>query len=279
MKAFRINVNRCHGCYNCQIACKDEHCSNDWTPFAKPQPEWRHYWGKLEDHIRGSVGKALGDNPKIRMSSFCKVDYVWIPCQHCENAPCVAECPVDAIIVRSDGMTYIDPLLCTGCHRCIDRCPYGVIYYNTTLNIAQKCTGCAHLLERGWPISEPRCSDQCPTEAILFGEESELDLAGTETLHPEFGLTTRVHYLALPKKFIAGTVYDPSSKEIVEGATVTLSGDGSGTLTTDEFGDFWFDELGEGTFTVTITADGKTATVDNIDTTEKDVNLGDIALS
>ena len=279
MKAFRINVNRCHGCYNCQIACKDEHCSNDWTPFAKPQPEWGHFWGKLEDHIRGSVGKGLPENNKIRMSSHCKVDYVWVPCQHCENAPCVAECPVDAIYTRSDGMVVIDPLLCTGCHRCIEACPYGVIYYNTTLNIAQKCTGCAHLLERGWPISEPRCADQCPTEAILFGEESDLDLAGTETLHPEFGLTTRVHYLALPKKFIAGTVYDPSAKEVIEGATVTLSGDGNATETTDEFGDFWFDELSEGTFTVTISANGKTATVDDIDTTEKDINLGDIALS
>ena len=176
-------------------------------------------------------------------------------------------------------MTYIDPLLCTGCQRCIDRCPYGVIYFNATLLIAQKCTGCAHLLERGWPISEPRCADQCPTEAILFGEESELDLAGTETLHPEFGLTTRVHYLALPKKFVAGTVYDPAAKEVIEGATVTLSGDGSGTKTTDEFGDFWFEGLAEGTFTVTISANGKTKTVADIDTTEKDVNLGDIALS
>jgi Fe-S-cluster-containing dehydrogenase component len=39
MKVFDINVAWCNGCHNCQIACKDEHCGNDWTPYTKPQPE------------------------------------------------------------------------------------------------------------------------------------------------------------------------------------------------------------------------------------------------
>jgi Fe-S-cluster-containing dehydrogenase component len=38
MKALVIDINRCNGCYNCQIAGKDEHVGNDWTPTAKPQP-------------------------------------------------------------------------------------------------------------------------------------------------------------------------------------------------------------------------------------------------
>jgi tetrathionate reductase subunit B len=29
MKALVIDMNRCNGCYNCQIACKDEHVGND----------------------------------------------------------------------------------------------------------------------------------------------------------------------------------------------------------------------------------------------------------
>ena len=36
MKAFLVDVSICNGCYNCQIACKDEHCSNDWMPYARP---------------------------------------------------------------------------------------------------------------------------------------------------------------------------------------------------------------------------------------------------
>ena len=177
-----------------------------------------------------------------------------------------------------NGLVIIDPKICNGCHRCVPACPYGRIYMNNALLIAQKCTGCAHLVDRG-EVFATRCADNCPHEAILFGDESELDLTGTETLHLEFGVTTRVHYLDLPKRFIAGTVYDPVTKEVVEGANCTLSGDGTGTETTDGFGDFWFDKIAEGTFTVTITSGGKSATVSNISTVEKDINLGDVALT
>jgi Fe-S-cluster-containing dehydrogenase component len=213
------------------------------------------------------------------MSSKVFVDYVPVMCQHCVNAPCIKACPYQAIYTRPDGLVIIDIKKCTGCMLCIDGCPYGVIYFNTGLALAQKCTGCAHLLDRGaaWTYG-PRCADNCPTEALLFGEDSQLDLVGTETYRPELGVTTRVHYLNLPKRFIAGTVYDPSTQEVVVGATCTLSGSGSGTMNTDGWGDFWFDKLLVGTFTVTISKGGKTATKSNI-STAKDVNLGDIALS
>jgi Fe-S-cluster-containing dehydrogenase component len=46
MKAFTIDESKCVGCYSCQISCKDEHCGNDWTPYAKPQPETGHFWVK-----------------------------------------------------------------------------------------------------------------------------------------------------------------------------------------------------------------------------------------
>ena len=38
-KTFVIDAAKCSGCYNCQIACKDENVGNDWSPYAKPQPE------------------------------------------------------------------------------------------------------------------------------------------------------------------------------------------------------------------------------------------------
>jgi len=279
MKAFRINVDRCFGCYACQIGCKDEHVSNDWMPYARPQPEWGQFWGKLVDYERGTVGPLVEGTKKTRQSSVVRTDFVFVPCQHCVNAPCITACPANAISTRTDGMVWLDPNKCTGCYLCVDACPYGCIYYNRAISQAQKCTGCAHLLDRsGWTYG-PRCADNCPTEAILFGEESSLDLAGTETYKPEFGLTTRVKYLSLPKRFIAGTVYDPSTKEVVVGASVTLSGDGTGSMTTNGWGDFWFDKLGKGTFTVTISANGKTRTVSNISTVDADKNLGDIALT
>jgi Fe-S-cluster-containing dehydrogenase component len=270
MKAFVINTSRCSGCYACQLACKDEHCGNDWMPYAKPQPEWGQFWMKIHELERGTV-------PKV------KIAFIPVLCQHCKDAPCIPACPVSAIIRRSDGLVFIDPKKCTGCQSCLnaDACPYGVIFYNEQLHLAQKCTGCAHLLDRGWPIKEPRCADACHMEAIKFGEEAELSslISTAEVFHPEFGTSPGVYYIGLPKRFIAGTVYDPSIKEIIKDATCSLNGEGvSLTAKTDGFGDFWFEGLKVGTFSVKIEAAGKTWTKDNI-STESDINLGDIALS
>ncbi len=269
MKVFVIDVSKCSGCYQCQFACKDEHCSNDWTPYAKPQPETGQFWGKLNEYVRGQV-------PKVKMS------YVFVPCQHCDNAPCIDICPVEGgIYKRDDGLVIIDPKKCNGCQLCIDACPYGCVFYNASLNIAQKCTGCAHLLDRGWPIQQPRCVNNCHREAIKFGEEDELSdlIAKAEVLHPEYGTKPRVYYIGLPKRFIAGTVYDPDADEVVIGASCTLTGEGSElTTTTDEFGDFWFEDLKVGTFSLKIEKDSKSKTITSI-STEKDVSLGDMPLN
>jgi tetrathionate reductase subunit B len=181
-----------------------------------------------------------------------------------------------------DRLVIIDSVKCTGCRLCVDACPYNAIYFNDDLNLAQKCTGCAHLLDGGeWKV--PRCADACPTEAIKFGEESEFkkEIAKAEVLKPELGHKPRVYYLNIPKKFIAGTVYDPVAKEVIIGATCTLSG-GKGatqTATTDGFGDFWFRGLAGGKYKLTIAAKGfRDKTFTDIDT-EKDINLGEIPLS
>jgi tetrathionate reductase subunit B len=61
VKAFVIDVTRCNGCYQCQIGCKDEHCGNDWSPYAKPQPDTGQFWGKMNEYVRGNT-------PQVRMS-------------------------------------------------------------------------------------------------------------------------------------------------------------------------------------------------------------------
>lgn len=270
MKVFTIDVARCNGCYNCQIVCKDEHVGNDWTPYSKPQPETGQFWLKLNENVRGTV-------PKV------KVAYMPILCNHCRNAPCIQSCPEDAIYQRPDGLVIIDPIKCTGCKSCVDGCPYHVIYFNDGLNIAQKCTGCAHLLDSGWKV--PRCVDACPTEAIKFVEENEAKdfIEYTEVIKPDRRCKDQpaVYYRNAPKKFIAGTVYDPIEREVVIGATVTLVEPSTGdtfSVKTDSYGDFWFEKLKVGRFDLRIENNGKIKKFKAINT-EKDVNLGDIPLT
>ena len=268
MKVFVIDIALCNGCHCCQISCKDEHVANDWTPYAKPQPDTGQFWIKQNEFVRGTV-------PKVQ------VHYLPILCMHCEDAPCMAACPVSgAIYKREDGLVIIDPIRCTGCKSCVDACPYHVIYFNEDLNIAQKCTGCAHLLDSGW--KEPRCADACPTLALKFGEESEMKtlIQKAEMLHPEYRAKPRVYYLNIPKKFIAGTIYDPMEKEVVIGAACTLTNTKSKkqyVTTTDGFGDFWFKGLEIGTYTFTVVKGKKIKVFDGLNT-EKDINLGDIPL-
>jgi tetrathionate reductase subunit B len=269
MKVFIHDVAKCNGCYNCQIACKDEHVANDWSPIAKPQPDTGQFWLKLNEYVRGTV-------PKV------KIHYVPALCNHCDQAPCMTACPVQGTIYkRKDGLVIIDPVKCTGCKKCMDACPYHAIYFNNDMNIAQKCTGCAHLLDNGW--KEPRCVDACPTEALKFLEESEANelMNKGRVLNPEYKTVPRVYYLNIPGKFVAGTAYDPVAKEVIMGATCTLVDVANGqnyTATTDGFGDFWFEGLPVSTFNLKIAQNHKRKIIEVINT-EKDVNLGDIPIS
>jgi ferredoxin len=106
--------------------------------------------------------------------------------------------------------------------------------------------------------TKPRCVDACPTAALKFMEEAEAQafIAKAELLHPE-EQTPHVYYLNIPKKFMAGTVYDPLKKEVVLAATCVLTGNGKTlTETTDGFGDFWLEGLEVGPYSLQIAAPG-----------------------
>ena len=143
MKAFVIDITRCNGCYNCQIACKDEHVGNDWTPYAKPQPDTGQFWMRITDMVRGTV-------PKV------KITYHHTLCQHCNEAPCISACKQQAIYKRDDGIVIIDPEKCAGRKDCIDACPYDAITFDSAKGVAQKCNMCHQRVDKGL---YPACAD------------------------------------------------------------------------------------------------------------------------
>lgn len=91
---------------------------------------------------------------------------------------------------------------------------------------------------------------------------------------------SHVWYLNLPKRWVAGQLYDELADEVIIGATVTIRGeDGSvETTQTDEFGDFWFRQISGQRYQVWFEAEGYVNRQDEADATEKDVNMGSIPI-
>ena len=184
-------------------------------------------------------------------------------------------------MLKDPMISTVNKEYCTGCQNCVEACPYDAIYFNETLNLAQKCTGCAHLLDQGW--KEPRCVDACATGALSFIEISENQelFDNAEALHPEFGTQPLVVYYHLPKRFIAGAVYDPQADECLQDVEVVLTDQKTGqvhTALTDIFGDFWFNQIDAGVYRLEVGEEGFLHEVIENVSTEKDINVGDIAL-
>ena len=259
-----IDVARCHDCNNCFLADKDEFVGNDWPPHSVAQPWEGHRWMNIERKERGQF-------PHVQVA------HLPIPCMHCDEVPCIEGSPAGAVYKREDGLVIIDPEKAKGHPEIVDTCPYGVIYWNAEADVAQKCTGCAHLLESGW--TETRCTQVCPTEALklVVADDTEMaELVRAESLEvyrPELGTAPRVYYKNLhrwTKCFVAGSVVFGDTGECAESVKVVVTREGAvaGEAVTDNFGDFCVDALDAGeSYSVAIETAGykpvrRTVTVD-----------------
>jgi len=235
-----IDVARCHDCNDCFLADKDEFVGNDFPPYSVAQPWSGHRWLNIER-------KERGQHPIVQVA------YLPIPCMHCDSAPCLTD--DGAVYKRGDGLVIIDPKKAKGRKEIVNSCPYGAIYYNDEADVAQKCTGCVHLLEDGW--TETRCSQVCPTEAIklILADDAEMaKLAkseGLEVYREDLGTKPRVYYKNLyrwEKVFVSASVAYKDTDECAEGAKVTVSvaGKKAAEGTVNNYGEFVVDELEPG---------------------------------
>ncbi len=235
-----IDVARCHDCNDCFLADKDEFVENDFPPYSAGQPWHGQRWMDIKRKERGQY-------PVVQTA------YVPMPCMHCDEAPCLTD--DGAVYKRDDGVVIIDPVRAVGRTDIAASCPYNVIYWNEEKQLAQKCTGCAHLLDEGW--TETRCSQVCPTDAIklFMAEDDEMARRvadeGLEQYRDSLGTKPRVYYRNLhrwTKVFVAGSVVDEARDECAEGVTAVVSLDGReiGRATTDNYGTFLIDKLEPG---------------------------------
>lgn len=266
-----IDVAKCHDCNNCFMADKDEFVDNDWPGYTAPQPRHGHRWIDILRRERGQYARN-------------DVAYLPVLCQHCENAPCIEAAP-GPVTRRPDGIVMIDMEKAKGNKALLDSCPYGAIFWNEEADLPQKCIFCAHLLDDpAWKPKTTRCAHACPTGAMstYFIEPEEMEkMAAAEDLEAyRADLGTKPHVLyknlyKFTKNFItAGVVVDG---DCFEGATVTLHSKEGGivcnlygagvancedtstlaTRATNFFGEFKFDGLESGDYTVEVDAAGK----------------------
>ena len=138
-----LDQNKCIGCHACTTACKSEN--------EVPVGVTRTYVKSVD----------VGVFPQVRRA------FQVTRCNQCEDAPCVAACPTQAMYRREDGIVDFDKSICIGCKACMAACPYDAIFINPEDHSAEKCNMCAHRLDVGL---EPACVTVCPTEAILVGD-------------------------------------------------------------------------------------------------------------
>ncbi len=140
-----VNLDRCTGCFGCEIACKME------NNVALGQR-----WSKVF-----TVG-PVGDYPNMTRYALPTM------CQQCENAPCVNVCPTGASYRdASSNIVLVDKEKCIGCKYCMMACPYGVRSWNTSERCVEKCTLCGQLTSTG---QLPACVKSCAAGARFYGD-------------------------------------------------------------------------------------------------------------
>lgn len=268
-----IDVDKCTGCYNCFLACRDEHFDNEYPGYSAAQPLNGQFWMQIKEIETGVY-------PRPRLF------YIPLPCMHCQDAPCMEVAQDNAVYRRPDGIVMIDPEKSQGQQNIVSACPYRVIFWNEARQIPQKCGLCAHRLDQG--EKQPRCVESCPTGALVFGDLDDPQSAiaqlaaatAAQAYHPEFNAAPLVRYLNLPRNFINGEVLFGDRPDICAAkVNVTLEGDGvKHLMQTDAFGEFEFKGLEKNTsYRVTIAHAGYVTVTQDV-YTRTSINLGTVAL-
>ena len=213
-KVLIINYDICNGCYNCQVACKDEHVANDWSPIAKPQPDTGQFWNKVYDNVRGQV-------PKV------KITYEHSICQHCDDAPCIAACNAQRHLQARRRHRDHRPGQVPGQPDVHDGLP---VRERHLLQRRSQHRPEVHVLRAppGRRLDRAALRGRLPDRRLHLRRRGRSRDQGAhrQGRDPQAGAgppKPRVYYIGLPKKFIAGAVYDQEADECLEGVRVTAT--------------------------------------------------------
>ncbi|MBI5589374.1 MAG: 4Fe-4S dicluster domain-containing protein [Deltaproteobacteria bacterium] len=181
-----VDLDRCIGCGACTIACYAE--NNIGMVREKQILAGREMaWLRIERY----------HDPE----DYRKIIFLPMMCQHCDNAPCEAVCPVYAPHHSKEGLNNQIYNRCIGTRFCGQNCPYKVRRFNwlawerpeplpmqlnpdvtvRTTGVMEKCSFCIQRIKDGHDAAKnedrkirdgeviPACVQTCPTHALVFG--------------------------------------------------------------------------------------------------------------
>lgn len=223
-----IDTNRCVGCWTCAVGCKE--INNEPLGF---------WWNRIlttAPNESTTAAAPASENIDVPRGVFPDLELAYLPvaCQHCNDAPCVKVCPVQATFRRDDGTVLVDYERCIGCRYCMAACPYGVRVFNwgdaeyapggtvgygknyryddrlvftpeRPKGVVEKCTFCVERIDVG---EQPFCVDVCPIGARVFGDLADpnsevsqlVNEGGAAQLLPELGTDPNVYYVPIRKR-------------------------------------------------------------------------------
>ena len=106
-------------------------------------------------------GRAHAALSRIRLIRYVHPQlHLPVVCRHCEDAPCKAVCPREAIsIEHASGRVIIDYARCISCKMCAAACPFGAVGFDGERRRVFKCDLCG---------GDPQCVRFCFPGALTW---------------------------------------------------------------------------------------------------------------